>query len=248
MSGGPAIPLWLMALGLWLLLPGCATKRAGYDILATRPADGTVTPGDIYPLLSGEWTWLVTSGDDAGEHVVRRRGETETYSAAWSDDEDDRRSEYWGTDEVGNIVMPAVAEYGDRAITFFDPPLVIAYADLPASVEQRQEVTMRVMDARRRGRLKDQGTAVRTVEYVEDHRLRTALGEFETRRIMITFTADLRMAKAETNTTLYVAPELGPIVEERRETVKTMGIPIRSRNQTLVLVQAPGVMREAPSE
>ncbi len=244
-SGRYATVAYLACLGLWLCLAGCAQQRAGYVVLGSSPATGAVAAGEIYPLAGGESTWLVTAGDDAGEHVVRRRGETTEHSAAWAEEESDRRSEYWRTDEWGNIIMPAVAEHGDRAITLFDPPLFIAFAEMPAGEAFRQVVEMRVLDTRRTGRLKDEGTAVRTIEYAGDHRIRTALGEFDTRRIEITFIADLHMATAENKATLYVARGIGPIVEERSESVRALGIPVRSRRQTLVLLSGPGMDADA---
>jgi hypothetical protein len=224
-----------------VLIAGCskATKGPGFDVLSTVPAAGPVDAEAIYPYVGGEWVYLVTVGDGAGGQSVHSREATERYRAAWVDHQAGRRSEYWRPDDAGNLVMPAVVDHDDRAVTFFEPPLILAYRRLEPGRQYEQTFSMRVMDARRPERQRDLGTGTQTIEYADDQVLKTPLGRIATRRVMVRFTAELKMARAETTTSLYVVPGVGAAVIDRREAVRLLGVPIRDRNQTLLLMSSP---------
>lgn len=236
-------PALVAATAAVLLAGGCAssTKDAdlGYDLVAVSPASGTITHSEIYPLRHGVWSWQVARGDDAGRRFQRRREATSEYGATWSETEDGGHREFWTQDDDGNLVMTAVIEPRDQALTIFDPPLVIAYGRLSPDGPRRQQVNMRVMDLARPERMKEQGLATRTVEYVDNQLIRTPLGTMPVKRVEISFTADLSLARAENFTTLLVYPAFGFVVQKRRERVTVVGIPFRHRDQTLVLTGAP---------
>lgn len=240
---GFARPVLLAAIAGALLTGGCASSRRdadlGYDLVAVSPASGTITPSDIYPLRDGAWSWQVTRGDKAGLRFQRRRAATSEYGATWSETADGGHREFWTHDDEGNLVMTAVVEPGDQALTIFDPPMVIAYARLTANEPRTQQVDMRVMDLRRPDRQKDRGQATRTVEYVDNRLIRTPLGTMPVKRVEISFTADLALARATNLTTLLVYPPFGYVVEKRVDRVTVIGIPFRHRDQTLVLTEAP---------
>ena len=222
---------------------GCTTskkeKELGYLLVSVSPASGTITAQDLYQLRDGTWSWRVTAGDDAGRWIERRREETELYDATWLETQDGQRREYWSRDDEGNLVMTAVAEPRDQAISFFDPPMVVAYNTLGPGESRQQQVKMRVMDLRRPERMKQQGLATRTVEYVDDRLIRTPLGTMPVKRMEISFRADLGVARAENSTTLLVYPTFGIVVERREDTVSVVGMQFRHREQTLALVRMP---------
>jgi hypothetical protein len=232
----------IMTAALWLLaLAGCATttEHAGFDVISTKRATEPLPADAIYPAAGGDWVYGITAGNQEGEQVVHRREATQRYRAAWSDRDGYRQSRYWIADEAGNVVMPAVIDHDDKAITFFDPPLILAHRELEPGRAYDQEVAMRVMDERRPERLRDEGTGTQTIVYTDDMVLRTPLGRLETKQVTVRFAASLRMADAETTATLYVVPGVGPVVIQRRETVRLMGVLIRNRQQTLVLTSSP---------
>lgn len=224
-----------------LLIAGCAktTRMPGFEVLSVSPATEPLPADAIYPSVAGDWTYAVTAGDDAGADVVHQRAATERYAAAWVNEQADRRSEYGRVNEAGDIVMPVVVDHDDKAITVFDPPLILAYARLEPGRPREQAFAMRVMDKQRPERQRDLGTGTQTIEYADDQVLRTSLGRLEARRITVRFAADLKMARAETTTTLYVVPGVGAVVIERREAVRLLGVTIRDRDQTLVLSSSP---------
>lgn len=232
-----------LAAALLTTLAGCASSSKqvalGYDRVAVSAASGVITAAEAYPLRAGTWTWQVSLGDDAGQWIERRREQTDEYDATWVETEGDGRREYWAHDADGNLVMTAVVEPADQAITFFTPPMIIAYSELAPDEPREQKVDMRVMDLVRPQRLKDRGIATRTVQYMDDQLIRTPLGTMPARRIEITFSADLGLARAENATTLLVFPSFGVVVQKREDRVSVVGVPFRHRDQTLVLRRLP---------
>ncbi len=222
---------------------GCTGSKKdidlGYRLVSVSQASGTITVADMYPLRAGTWSWQVTAGDDAGRSIDRRREETDLYGATWVEIQDGQRREYWTRDDEGNLVMTAVAEPGDQALSFFDPPMVVAYNTLGPGESRRQQVKMRVMDLSRPVRMKQQGVATRTVEYVDDRLIQTPMGTMSVKRVEISFRADLGLARAENSTTVLVYPTVGIVVERRKDTVSVVGVPFRHREQTLALVKTP---------
>ncbi len=221
---------------------GCASsqkKELGYELVAVSAASGVVPAAQSVQLREGTWAWQVTLGDGIGRLVERSRKRTDEYDATWVETEDDGRREYFAHDDDGNLVLRVVVEPADRAITFFEPPMVIAYRELAPDGPREQKVNMRVMDLARPKRMKEHGVATRTVQYVDDRLIRTPLGTMPTKRVEITFRADLGLPVAENATTLLIYPPFGVVVEKREDTVRVMGIPLRHRDQTLVLRQVP---------
>ena len=220
---------------------GCASseKNLGYELVAVSAAVGVISAAESFQLREGTWAWQVTLGDGVGRSIGRSRERTDEYGAAWVETEDGGRREYFAHDDDGNLVLRVVVEPADRAITFFEPPMVIAYHELAPDGPREQKVNMRVMDLARPTRMKEHGVATRTVEYVDDRLIRTPLGTMPTKRVEITFRADLGLPVAENATTLLIYPPFGVVVEKREDTVRVMGIPLRHRDQTLVLRQMP---------
>ena len=97
---------------------------------------------------------------------------------------------------------------------------------------------MRVVDARRPGRLRESGTATVTVEYVDDQLLETPAGRFLAKRIVSRFVADLKLVHATTTSTTYVVPGVGVVAQQRVEEIKMLGLGSPSR-LTFVLTSPP---------
>ena len=234
---------WMrLTIAVLMTVSGCASSKTdalGYELAAVSAASGVVLISDVIQLREGTWAWQVTLGDGVGRWIERSRKPTDEYDAQWVETEGDGRREYLAHDDDGNLVLMVVVEPADKAVTFFEPPLIVAYAELTPDGPREQKVTMRVMDMVRTTRMKDRGIATRTVQYMDDQLIRTSLGMMPTKRIVITFRADLGLARAENATTLLVYPSFGVVVEQREDTVTVMGIPLRHRDQTLVLMRMP---------
>ncbi len=206
-----------------------------FEVLSIHPATESLAAETIYPLTTTQWTYETAQRGGALDPVIYRRLRTKRFGAAWVTHHGDERSEFWRLDDDQNVVMTAVISHVDRAISLFQPPLIVAYRDLPPGELRQHEVAMRVVDARNPSRQRESGKARRTIQYVGDYLIRTPMGEMLTKRVDVSFTADLQFAKANTTSVIYVAKGLGPVVEQRMQVVQILGLSARRRYQTLLL-------------
>lgn len=236
MSSGRAIRL-----GIVLLMAGpvgCAAvgpDAPRYEVLSSQPATGSLTADAIRPLIRAQWTYERPNRDSESEFLEYRRGPTQRFEADWVTHQGDERSEYWRMDDQGNVVLTAVISHVERAISLFQPPLIIAYRELSPGEKRQHEVSMRVVDARNPSRQRESGTAKQTVQYVGDFLIRTPMGEMQVKRVDVSFIADLQFADASTTSVIYLADGVGPVVERRLLMVKVLGLSTRRRLETLLL-------------
>jgi len=217
---------------------GCAPVRPDsppFEVLSIQPATESLVAEAIYPLTTMQWTYATAGRGGPIEPVIYRRLRTTRFGAAWVTHQGNERSEFWRLDDDENVVMTAVISHADRAISLFQPPLIVAYHDLPPGEMRQHEVAMRVVDARNPSRQRESGKARRTIRYVGDYLIRTPMGEMLTKRVDVSFTADLQFANANTTSVIYVAEGLGPVVEQRTQDVRILGLSARRRHQTLLL-------------
>ena len=241
-----------IGLGIVLLMAGpvgCAAvgpDASRYEVLSMQPATGSLTADAIRPPIPMQWTYERPNRDSETEIVLYRRCPTQRFGADWVTHQGDERSEYWRADDQGNVVMTAVISYVDRAISLFQPPLIIAYRELSPGEKREHEVSMRVVDARNPSQQRESGKAKQTVEYVGDFLIRTPMGEMQVQRLDVSFIADLQFADANTTSVIYVADGVGPVVEQRLLTVKVLGLSTRRRLETLLLTPKPAEDSAAP--
>jgi hypothetical protein len=106
-------------------------------------------------------------------------------------------------------------------------------AVLPAQQPSTAHADMRVVDTENEKKVREEGRATRTITYVADQRIRTAHGEFDTKRIELHFRADLNLADVDELTVLFVVPGRGIVAEQSTETVKVLGFG-RPKKRTLI--------------
>jgi hypothetical protein len=222
--------------GLASGLTGCAgpseLMERGFVLLESAPGATPLYADDMYPLQSADFRLTTTYGDGP---LVHQRRPTERLRAQGSNAEGDQRTTFWRTDERGNLLMTAVIDHDEGAISVFEPALIVAYANLGPGEQREQEVKMRVVDERNPRRLREAGSATQTIHYVEDQRLRTPMGTFDTKRLELHFKADLRLADAEKRRTLFVATDHGAVVEQVWEQIVILGVVPSVAEATLVL-------------
>lgn len=254
---GPRPPemtvLSLIAL-CWLaaILHGCAAAPgtdpgAGqvvdderFVILETLPPDKSIAGEDLYPFRPGERTFLRLDDEAVGAEVVYSGEPTDEHDAEFALAQGEARIEYWARDEAGDIIMPVTLDHDEKALTRFDPPLLIAPKTLQPGAPVEAESDMVVLDSRNPNQQRERGKAKRSIEYIDDQRIRTPLGEFRAQRIIVHFAADLRLADAENTTTYWLAPDLGIIARLREEEVRILGLISTRKRSVSVLVEPRG--------
>ncbi len=234
-----------------LALTGCHSPRpadAGpLGLSIAQPATQGIDGAWLYPLSEGAREYDILAGDDAGKRLRFERTQTTGHGAQWkevttlvdpeSGEETTLRTSFQMRDADGNLVMPAVIDHGDRALTLFKPAMLIAPASLEPGEPVTVDVDMRIVDARNQNIGKEAGNATRTIEIVGTTNLHLADDRrFETVRVRITFSADLRMADAEDTINLFVVPGDGVVAQMRAETVQILRAFNRSTERTIAIV------------
>jgi hypothetical protein len=209
------------------------------SVLEQTPASGVIRADEVIALRPGSRTWHVVAGDGIGRTLTRDLEPTTRFRSQWLQRESGRRTQFLAADESGNIVMPATIDHADEAITLFDPPLVLAWAELAAGETRWQDVSMRVLDAANPRRTKESGQARRATTYVDNQRLRTPRGEVSARRIEIEFVGDLRVAEAREHIAWYVAQGEGVVMEQLDASISILGLANRRASHVLMLERAP---------
>jgi hypothetical protein len=234
-----------LAFTLMFFLQGCASKRSTTDrnresqsalvLLEELPASGSVLASDAFPAspTSIEFKVLDDDGVPTGT-VLLRTEDSDLHHAKLARSEGETRTEYLRIAEDGSLVSTAVLDRREQAISQFNPPLLLMPAEIPAGDQRRGEAAMRVMDSENSSKLRETGKAWRTIVYAADQRIRTPLGEFVAKRLEIEFKADLRLAEAHEQTTLFIVPEIGLIAQQSRETVKVLGAFSDTKRRTIV--------------
>jgi hypothetical protein len=183
----------------------------------------TLNPRDLYP-RDGKTEWIATDDDwmriEDGVRtgtLVRKGNEIE-----WREPLGTTTESVIGESDVRlrRTVVP-----GDKSISVFDPPLLLASADGPkasdAAFETESPMRVEWID----GGERDRGTGHRSSRVLGMARVRTPAGEADALVVENTFEAQLKMARARRVTTLWIVPGEGPVAERWAQTIFVFGIP-----------------------
>jgi hypothetical protein len=182
-----------------------------------------LAPRDLYP-VEGETKWVVTDDD-----WMRIEDGVRVGTLVRSGDAIEWREPLGTTTEslidgtsarLRRTIVP-----GDKAVSAFDPPLLLVSPDGPTPGETAfaTETPMRVewID----GGERDRGTGHRSSRILGTSRVRTPAGEADALVVENTFEAHLKMARARRVTTLWIVPGEGPVAERWSQTIFVFGIP-----------------------
>jgi hypothetical protein len=238
--------LTLLTLLLACALVGCRSAAksneaapAPFRVASFDAATHSLPAAAIWEFAPGE-SQFTQFGDDATRApsaVTLLRRAISEFGAALAIEEQDFRTEYLSRDGDGNILLHAVLDEAEHALTLFEPPLLLAPPQVQPGEIVTSEAAMRIVDARDHRKQRERGTAKRTLTYVQDARLQTAGGESEAAQIEIHFTADLRLADADERTTLFVSRDDGVLVQQSEEKVTILGAFPRTTRRTLLRPQ-----------
>ncbi|MFO0874999.1 MAG: hypothetical protein U0575_13645 [Phycisphaerales bacterium] len=200
----------------------------------------------LQPMDRATELWRVVEGERAGASIVRERAPTDRFGATvadlWRRDGVDEQTYLLATAPDGAVSMPANLSHHDRAISRFEPALLMAPAvlrPLKHGESSKVQVHMTVRDEDRPEKVTQEGTATREMKILDRVPIATPLGVFDAVRVSVEFRAKLTMATASEVAILYVVPELGVVAEQRREEIRAVGIFTRITKQTIVRLPAP---------
>lgn len=188
---------------------------------------------DLHPFVTDMERWYVLSGTDEGTVITRRRGPTDLHDATWMADLGDGDVHFLVRSSTGGVAMTAVEAHRDKALSLFEPVLGVAPETLTPGTTYSTQARMTVTDISDPSKVTQRGRATRSL---------THLGSVEveingvTRRVQalrMVFLANLDLAKARTETRLYVVPGEGVIASETTHQVKAL-LFSRTSGQTIV--------------
>lgn len=232
------LPVLLLAL---LAARGCTSTTSHHGIspdfarMSVLPPDAALALADFFPERSEAVLYRFIDDAKGLDTIEFMRAPTDRHGAAWATAEGETRVDYWASDGVGNVQLKAVFDVEDGTISHFDPPLTVP-ADLVPGAPHREQVAMRVVDARNPKKQKAAGTATRTIEYVDNQRIRIEGRDVVAQRLVSHLKCDLGMATAEISTTYYIVPGVGLVAEQSRERIRVLGVFGRSNNRTIVRI------------
>jgi hypothetical protein len=216
------------------------TQPSTFASLVSNPGApaGTVAAIEISPAQAGLWRYEWIAGRNRGAALFRREATSE-HGAQWVDIEDGARATFWRVDAGGDIVMSAVIDHEEKALTLFDPPLLLWPRELGAGEERRAEAAMRVVNRDQPSQERERGRALRTVRSTGIATVQSPLGEILCTRLDVQFLADLRLARAETRTIVFVAEPLGVVLEQSLERVRVLGAFERKTDRVRLITAGP---------
>ena len=236
-SGRYLFPFILMAL---ILAAGCSAPPVA------APVEGELLPGSgplrtegLLLLRAARWTYERDDGSEIAPFIYERQS-TDQYQAEWRTIEGDLRESFWRVDpETGNLLLTAVIDHKDNSIARFNPHLPILYPVMQPGEMHEVEVRMVVLTMDASPRVREQGTARRTIIYEGDQEITTPAGRFMSHRLRVEFRANLRLANAVTSSVIYVVPRLGIVAEETEELIRVLGAFDRKDRESLRLLIPP---------
>ena len=226
-------------------IAGCATPQVVpidapviFEILASSADPFVVELADQFVPFGRTDAWQIVNGrgqatNDSPFQCIS--SPTNSYDAQWMLLSIGGDREFISQGVGGELALRAVESPHDDAISIFTPPLMFAAGTMSMGEVRHATSAMRVEWVDGRGE-RDRGTGERTARVVGAVRIRTPLGEFDTMKVETAFEARLRFATAQRDTTLWITRGLGPIVEQWRERVFVMGVPISNEAGTAVRI------------
>jgi hypothetical protein len=190
-----------------MIAAACASAGCGVDrpaqttfnsnVLNERPATAPLEAANIVDLDAPEATFATI--DDKGLRsgvVTMRTTPTTEHGAQFMIADDDRRVEFVRRNDDGSIALTALIDRPEKALTLFEPPLIVAPATLAPGESFASESAMRVMALDNPSKRREHGPCKHTVTYANDTTLLLAAGEINVAHLEVRFEADLQLANA----------------------------------------------------
>ncbi len=233
------VPLVICAL---IAVHGCTRTTTTFPTndsfarISTHPADDAIAAADLFPEQPGMTTFQIIDGNDVGTVLNFVRTVTDRFGASWASDEGELRTDFWNIDDDGRVLLTAVYDASDRSISRFDPPLSFPRHLAPGQ-PHREEVAVRVVKANNPSIERASGSAVRTVEYIDNQRIRLPSGDVMAQRLVSHLQFEMGLASAEITTTSFIVPGVGLVAKQSSEHIRVLGVFGRSNTRTVVRIE-----------
>ena len=234
-------PLHVFVLaGLTAAVCECGGPQFGADLLEAnveplRPPTPIAQTDRLLRLQVGTVHYAILD-DDQTDQIAELR--LEQRDDGWVRHAPGGRITHLTTDDVGNIIVPAVEDLDHDVITRYDPPLLLMPAVLEPNTPIIIESSMTIVDRDDPARQVDEGTCRQMFVHDGDLVVIAPAGRFDCHRIRMKYRAKLRFADVTTQTVRHYAPDVGLIAEQTTEHVKAV-IVSWTRRQKMMLATEP---------
>lgn len=213
---------------------GAAPERApAFTLLSSRPVPPgtTLRAEELEPLAERTARWSGAEGGDGFE--IR----------TWATEDGTRRADPRGERSMaraadGSIALRWQRDAGDGSGTAFEPPLLLAPAELRDGERASGRSSVRTMRAGVPEH--DDGSALREVRIASLDRVRTPLGEFDAFRVDAVLTMKVPFASMRRETSTWVRAGEGPVAVRSEERILVMGVVPRNSSELRVLLPRGG--------
>lgn len=249
-----AVGLLLVA-GMGAGLMGCSpTSGHRPDIVgyAASPQQG-VSADVTYPRIEGRkrYSFQRGSGTRMALEYVEREFEL-LNDGSWMvhtvEGGERQRSVLLARTAKGVSMLESI-EYGRNTHTFFrDGGLLMMPTQARPEGRYGNTVIVEIFDLDNIERIRERGTATRTIEYLADESLITPAGTFMASRVRSALSMQLGSARVERINTLWVEPELGIVGDDESLVVRVFGVPLQNESRLLLLAEIPYGLRSPTGE
>lgn len=140
-------------------------------------------------------------------------------------------------------------EYGRNTHTFFrDGGLLLMPTEARPEGRYGNTVIVEIFDLDGVDRIRERGTATRTIEYLADEPIVTPAGTFVASRVRSSLGMELGTARVDRINTIWVEPDLGIVGEDDSMVVRLFGVPVQNENRLLLLAELPFGLRSPTGE
>jgi hypothetical protein len=196
-----------------------------------QPIDGA----HLLPLREGSWIYQIVAGENDGENFTQRieKADDDT-EAPWRRHVGDSQIEHLRVEEDGSIVMPAIEDLEHNVITRFDPALPVMLAHQPPGETHTTESSLTVVNRDNPDQTVNTGQSTLEWTHDADRRIDVPAGEYDVRRVRVTYKANFPAASIESVTIVYYAVEVGPVASHYEENGSALIVPW-SKQRTIIL-------------
>lgn len=192
------------------------------------------------------WVWRYERVDD------KHAGETLTY---WIEKVEDPHAPYrrhveptkqvrhLAASKPGWVELAGVTDYDREVVTVFEDPLPVMRNDLKPGEPKRSTSKAVVHKLGDPDSVVQRGEATMTIVHEADQKIKTPAGQFQTRRIRLTFVSDFTMASVRSVSVIYYVEGLGIVAEKSTEKGRATIFPW-TKEKAFILMEKPRPRRE----
>lgn len=238
-------------------MPSIAILSACHTTAPDHPASATPATGEPISAAAffspGESRYLSQAGSSVGLRVLREQSEPGTWtvrrwllSATGDSERLISQQRYIVTSE--GLSLSEQFDYAERVEVVFEPPMLLIPGRMSPGDHQEQDLHMKVHPLGSRTRIRAQGPAKSSIEYLGQEPADSADAPPSSSLVRHSLAATLGAASVNNTTDQWLLPISTPsgpawslIAERRREQTRVLGVQTRDNREHWILAPSPSM-------